>query len=109
MENRRTFIKKTALSAAGVSAGFTALSAKSYGRILGANDRVNMAVIGLRGRGKSLMDDFTGMYDKGVFVKTVCDVDTQFHDASIQRVAENQEEISRELFRTCERYLKIQK
>jgi len=90
MENRRTFIKKTALGTAGVSAGLTALSAKSYGRILGANDRLNVAVIGLRGRGKSLMDAFSSMNDKGVFVKTVCDVDTQFHDTSIQRVAENQ-------------------
>ncbi|MEN8227401.1 MAG: Gfo/Idh/MocA family oxidoreductase [Bacteroidota bacterium] len=90
MENRRTFIKKTALSTAGVSVGFTALSAKSYGRILGANDRVNVAVIGLRGRGKSLMNAFSEMYDKGVFIKTVCDVDTQFHDASVQMVADNQ-------------------
>src|SRR5210317_1950267 len=90
MENRRTFIKKTAIGTAGLSAGVTALSAKSYGKIMGANDRVNVAVVGLRGRGKALMDAFSGMNDKGVFVKTVCDVDTQFHDASIQRVAENQ-------------------
>lgn len=90
MENRRTFIKKTALSTAGVTVGFSAISAKSYGRILGANDRVNVAVIGLRGQGKSHMNAFSEMYEKGVFVKTVCDVDTQFFDASVQRVAENQ-------------------
>ena len=90
MENRRTFIKKTALSTAGVSVGLASVSAKSYGRILGANDRVNMAVIGLRGRGKDLMRTFSGMYDKGILVKTVCDVDSQYHDVSVQLVAENQ-------------------
>ena len=91
MENRRDFIKKTAIGTAGVSVGMTAFSAKSYGRILGANDRINVAVIGLRGRGKDLMNSFTEMYDDGVFVKTVCDVDTQFLDPSVKRVAENQE------------------
>jgi predicted dehydrogenase len=90
MENRRDFIKKTALGTAGVSVGLSAFSASSYGRILGANDRLNMAVIGLRGRGKDLMDDFTALYGEGVSIKTVCDVDTQFFDAAIQRIAEKQ-------------------
>ncbi len=90
MENRRGFIKKTAMGTAGVSLGLTAMSAKSYERILGANERINMAVIGIRGRGKDLMKNFSAMYDEGVVIKTVCDVDTQFHDASIQLVAENQ-------------------
>jgi predicted dehydrogenase len=91
MENRRDFIKKTAIGTAGVSVGMTAFSAKSYGRILGANDRINVSVIGLRGRGKDLMNSFTELYDDGVFVKTVCDVDTQYFDPSVKRVAENQE------------------
>jgi len=91
MENRRTFIKKTAIGTAGVSMGLTAVSARSYGRIPGANDRVNMAVIGLRGRGKNLMRAFSSMYDDGVFIKTVCDVDTQFFGESKEIVAENQD------------------
>ena len=90
MENRRAFIKKTALGTAGLSMGVTAVSARSYGRMLGANDRVNMAVIGLRGRGKALMGEFSKMNDNGVFIKTVCDVDTAFHDESRKLVAENQ-------------------
>jgi len=90
MENRRTFIKKTALSTAGVSVGLGALSAKSYGRILGANDRIIMSVIGLRGRGQALMEGFTGMFDEGVQIKTVCDVDTQYHAPSQELVAKNQ-------------------
>jgi len=91
MENRRTFIKKTAIGAAGVSVGLTAVSAKSYGRILGANDRINMGVIGLRGRGKGLMDGFSAMYGDGVFIKTVCDVDSEYHESSKEQVAERQD------------------
>lgn len=90
MENRRTFIKKTALGTAGVSLGLSTMSAKSYKRILGANERVNLGVIGLRGRGRDLMGAFSGMYDNGVSINTVCDVDSQFLDASVSLVAENQ-------------------
>ncbi len=90
MEDRRTFIKKTALTTAGVALGASGVSASSYRRIMGANDRITMAVIGLRGRGKNLMEEFSKMYGDGVFIKTVCDVDTQFHEASRQAVAENQ-------------------
>lgn len=46
--NRREFIKKTALTTAGISSlGSLAFSAKSYGNILGANERLNVAVCGL--------------------------------------------------------------
>ena len=48
MNSRRDFLKKAALGTAGIAIG---LNAKSYARILGANDRVNFAVIGLHGRG----------------------------------------------------------
>jgi predicted dehydrogenase len=90
MENRRTFIRKTALGTAGVLIGLSAIPAISYGRIPGSNDRLNVAIIGLRGRGKDLMDEFSKMYESGVNVKTVCDVDSQYFDASIERVALNQ-------------------
>ena len=43
--DRRTFIGTTAAT------GLTAVSAKSYGRILGANDRLNIGFIGCGGRG----------------------------------------------------------
>ena len=91
MENRRTFIKKTSLGTAAVSLGLTAMSAKSYSRIPGANERINLAVIGLRGRGRQLMDDFSKLYANGVSINTVCDVDSQFLDPSVSLVAENQD------------------
>ncbi|WP_194778267.1 Gfo/Idh/MocA family protein [Pararhodonellum marinum] len=45
---RRSFIKKTALATASLSTmGAVGFSAKSYGNILGANDRLNVAILGL--------------------------------------------------------------
>jgi hypothetical protein len=45
MATRREFIQKTALGAAGLTVG-----AKSYSRILGANDRVRVGVVGFSDR-----------------------------------------------------------
>ena len=48
--NRRLFIKKSALAGAGVIATQLGLSAKSYNRIIGANDRVRVGVVGFSDR-----------------------------------------------------------
>ena len=48
--NRRLFIKKSALAGAGVVATQLGLSAKSYNRIIGANDRVRVGVVGFSDR-----------------------------------------------------------
>ena len=48
MKSRREFLKSAAVGTAGVAVG---LNARSYARILGANDRVNFAIVGLHGRG----------------------------------------------------------
>jgi predicted dehydrogenase len=47
--NRRDFLKSVSASAAALAAGTTAISlpAKSYGRVIGANDRLGVGVIGL--------------------------------------------------------------
>lgn len=48
MESRREFIKKSALGVAGITLGSTMnMSAKSYAKIIGANDRINVAIVGL--------------------------------------------------------------
>lgn len=90
MSDRRDFIKKTAVGAAGIALGVPSISAKSYNNIMGANDKVVMGVIGLRGRGKDLMRNFSSMYGEGVVIKTVCDVDSEYHESSKALVAENQ-------------------
>lgn len=58
-QSRRDFIKKTSLATAGLYIGSLAMSAKSYGRIIGSNDRVNVGVIGFSDRFKySLLPSF---------------------------------------------------
>ncbi|WP_158829237.1 Gfo/Idh/MocA family protein [Mucilaginibacter lacusdianchii] len=50
METRRNFVKKTAIAAAGTYLGTMGLTAKSYGNIIGANDRVRVAAVGFSDR-----------------------------------------------------------
>lgn len=53
MSSRRDFIKKSSKAAAGVYIGTMGISAKSYARILGSNDRVRVGIIGFSDRHKS--------------------------------------------------------
>ncbi len=86
--NRRTFIKKAALGTAGISMGATAaFSASSYRRILGANDRIHMCVIGTRGQGFGHLRRWAGMAkDENVYVKTICDVDENLWAQRVEAV-----------------------
>jgi predicted dehydrogenase len=52
-QSRRNFIKKTAITGAGFYFGANAFSAKSYGNIIGANDRVRVGVVGFSDRHRS--------------------------------------------------------
>lgn len=49
-DNRRVFIKRAALAIAGSYLSTKGMSAKSYSRIIGANDRVNLGVVGFSDR-----------------------------------------------------------
>ena len=70
---RRDFIKKATISSIGLAMGNTAFSAKSYANIIGANDRINMAVMGTNGRGAGMARNFARQ--KNVVVSYVCDVE----------------------------------
>jgi predicted dehydrogenase len=72
-ENRREFIKKTGAVAAGITLGGSAVSARSYRRIRGANERLNVAVIGCLRRAEAIRSSFTDLKDQ-VHVAYVCDV-----------------------------------
>ena len=69
-QNRREFIKKTVLTTAGLAIG---INAKSYSRILGANDRLNFAVIGLNGRAYAHIEGIRSC--ENVMITHICDVD----------------------------------
>src|SRR3546814_14307925 len=49
----RAFIKKTAISAVGLTLGGYGMSAKSYGKIMGSNDRIRVGIVGFSERFKS--------------------------------------------------------
>jgi len=50
--SRRNFIKKAAIGTAAVTVGSMAFSAKSYGNILGSNDKIRVGVLGFSNRFK---------------------------------------------------------
>ena len=57
--SRRNFIKTSAIAVAGTYVGTMGFSAKSYGNIIGANDRVRVGIVGYSDRFKSaLMPSF---------------------------------------------------
>lgn len=86
-EKRRDFIKKSLVGTAGIAIGGIGFSAKSYGAILGANNRVAMAVIGIRSRGKTHIEKWCTLKEKkNITVKTICDVDNSFFPTGKQIV-----------------------
>lgn len=63
MTNRRNFIRQSLKAGAGVYIGTMGLSAASYARILGSNDRVNIGVVGFSDRFRqSLLPSFMNHY-----------------------------------------------
>src|ERR1700730_12058180 len=84
MITRREFLDALAVGAAGLAVGTTA---KSYGQILGSNDRLNFAVIGLNGRGYAHLSALKANRSTAR-ISHVCDVDNnilkKFADA-VQR------------------------
>ena len=79
MTKRREFIKKSGIGTAGIAIGGMGFSPKSYASIIGANDRIIAAVIGIGGRGGAHVGAWCTLKDsRNVTLKTLCDVDEQF-------------------------------
>src|SRR5215467_2225449 len=72
MITRREFLDALAVGAAGLAVGTTA---KSYSQIVGANDRLNFAVIGLNGRGYAHLSSLKAN-KSAARISHVCDVDS---------------------------------
>src|SRR5690606_4811947 len=68
--NRRDFVRTS------LGVGMAAAISTSNRRILGANDRINLAFIGVGGRGRSLLREVMGIGEESndVQVIAVCDV-----------------------------------
>ena len=81
--SRRKFIKNITGSTAAVLIG-SGSSAKSYRRIVGANDRIRVAVIGANGRGSGMAATFAKQANTDV--TWVCDVDEKARQKGIDAV-----------------------
>jgi len=76
MTKRRDFIKKSIAGSAGIAIGGMGFSAKSYASVQGANERINVAVVGIRGQGNSHIRSWCSLKKtRNVILKTICDVD----------------------------------
>lgn len=78
--SRREFLDKGAKSAAATAA----LTGLASGKVLGANDRINIAVVGINGRGRNHYREWTKI--QGVHVKTLCDPDSRLFASRVADV-----------------------
>jgi len=87
MTKRRTFIKKSLVGTTGIAVGAIGVSAKSYAAILGANEKINVAVIGIRGQGNGHIDKWCALKEnRNVFLKTICDVDETLYAERAKKI-----------------------
>ena len=105
MTSRRTFIKNLAASSAAVTIGGAAIgmSAKSYGNIIGANDRINVAMIGVNSRGNSMSRTFAGQ--KNASVACICDVDERAIPKAIKSAMEVNPSVTPKSEKDCRKVL----
>lgn len=86
MTTRRDFIKEVAIGTAALSVGgvLPGLSAKSYHRIVGSNERIRMGAMGVNSRGKALSLGFSK--EKGCEMAYICDVDSRALNSCIEEL-----------------------
>lgn len=79
MTKRRDFINKSLVETTGIAIGGMGFNSKSYASIIGANERIIIAVIGILGGGGSHISSWCFLEDShNVRLITLCDVDEQF-------------------------------
>jgi len=78
---RRRFIRNSLLAAAAFKAW--PLAAQSSSSVIGANDDIRVAIVGLNGRGKDHIKAFSKM--KGARLVALCDVDSAVLEKELQR------------------------
>ncbi len=73
MKKRRDFVKQSAMGTAGIAFGGIGLGAKAYRSFIGSNETINVAVIGIRNRGK---DHYRALSKvSNVNIAAICDID----------------------------------
>ncbi|MFK8058880.1 MAG: twin-arginine translocation signal domain-containing protein, partial [Polaribacter sp.] len=86
--DRRSFLKKTATAAVGIGlvSSANAMTAKSYKNIIGANDRLNLAIQGLGRRYFSFIEGIAAK-ESNVRLKYLCDVMPSQLDKAQEKVS----------------------
>lgn len=101
MQNRREFIKQ---SAAGVVGGaLVGFSPRSYNRIVGANDLIRVATIGVNSRGDGMGGTFASQ--KNAEVGTVCDVDERAIPKAIETILKTKQTAKPKAEKDCRRVM----
>ena len=83
---RRTFLTQAAAAAA------VAAAARPLAKVLGANDQIGVAVVGINGRGSSHIGEFRDMADTRVVA--LCDVDSNVLAARAKPFADEGQEVA---------------
>ncbi|WP_300602067.1 Gfo/Idh/MocA family oxidoreductase [Niabella sp.] len=105
MTRRRDFIKNMGLGAVGISLSPSVLgmSAKSYRNIIGANDRISVACIGINGRGGGMAKTFANQ--KNTEVSWLCDVDNRTFSKVIKNLSESGQKTTPKTEKDCRKLL----
>ena len=83
---RRTFLRTSVLTASAL-----ALPARSWARVIGANDDIRLAVVGFNGQGKGHIEGFRKI--PGVRVVALCDVDKDVLEKEAAKFRERNESV----------------
>ncbi|MDD4870592.1 MAG: twin-arginine translocation signal domain-containing protein, partial [Kiritimatiellae bacterium] len=88
--SRRNFLKQTMAGAAAVSVGgiLHSFTARSYANVVGANERVKVAMMGVNSRGLALSNTFAKQ--QNVEIIYVCDVDVRAAENCMSKVEAKQ-------------------
>jgi len=87
---RRDFIRN--LTAAACVGFGSAASARVSSKVLGANDDIRIAIVGLRKKGKEHIDIFAKV--PGVRIVALCDVDTEFLDFEVRNFKKRNKKVT---------------
>lgn len=84
--SKRDFVRKTVIGSSVLSVGgsLPGFSAKSYSRIIGANNKIVVSMMGVNSRGKALAKNFA--IQKNCEVAHVCDVDSRAITACMEAI-----------------------
>jgi predicted dehydrogenase len=89
--SRRQFIKSSGVALAGAGA-LSTMPRSVWAQVRGANDRVRIAIVGVRKKGIEHIDAFRDM--PGVQIAALCDCDTQFLDLEVKNLKDRKQTVT---------------